>query len=59
MEDQIRNLLRGLLYIAAPVALNLLAQTISNRRDEELFKVKVQEEVNRQLKLMLPSGQND
>ena len=53
MSDFWKNFLKGLLYIAVPVGLNLVSQALVNRREEEVFNLRVQQAVDERMKFLL------
>lgn len=53
MDDFFKNLFKGLLYIGGPVALGLAGQYLTNKRENEVFELRVHEEVKKQLREQL------
>lgn len=53
MGDDIRNFLKGLLFLALPVGLQLLSNYLTQKREDEVFQYKVEEAVRKEVSKLL------
>ena len=53
MEDDLRNFFKGLLFLAAPIGLQLLANWLTQKRENEVFELRVQQTVQKEVQKLL------
>ena len=51
--DDLKNLLKGLLYLGLPLGLSLVSNWLTEKRNAEVMQVTIEKEVQKQLQLLL------